>query len=296
MDLKIIFSKFAQIFNKISIEPSYARLHKGVRKIYLILITVMLGCIGCEWQLTSDQSDGKVVIERYDRLQSLYLTTGDFSAMQQLSTVYPQQTRTLIEDVLRIGHVNDQQINTKFLRFYRDSTLQAIISEAEQQYASMDDLNKELTDAFDYLRQQIPNLEIPEIYAQIGSLDQSVIVGNGKIGISLDKYLGADYVLYQKPEYGYSDGQRRMMSREFIVPDCLGFYLLSLYPMPFDRALSQRDRDTHMGKIQWVVNQATGRQVFNNEHVSRIEKYMKLHMHDGLSAMLSNNDYPSFFE
>ena len=72
-----------------------------------------------------------MAVERYDRVQSLYLTTGDFSALQQMNTVYPMQTRTLIEDVLRIGKVNDPEINTKFLRFYQDSTLQSLISEAE---------------------------------------------------------------------------------------------------------------------------------------------------------------------
>ena len=114
----------------------------------------MLGCISCEWQFMSE-NDGTIAVDRYDRIQSLYLTTGDFSALQQMNTAYPMQTRTLIEDVLRIGKVNDQQINTKFLRFYQDTTLQTLIAEAEQQYANMDDINQELTDAFKYLRENI---------------------------------------------------------------------------------------------------------------------------------------------
>ena len=168
------------------------------------------------------------------------------------------QTRTLIEDVLRIGKVDDQQINTKFLRFYQDTTLQILISEAEQQYASMDDINQELTKAFKYLRENIPGLEFPEIYAQIGSLDQSIIVGNNTIGICLDKYLGPDYPLYLKPEYGYSAEQLRMMDRKYIAPDCVVFYLLSLYPIPTQVALEQSGRDQHMGKILWIVNEALG--------------------------------------
>ena len=95
----------------------------------MLLLTLFV-CIGCEWQFSSSNDDVQVTVERYDRIQSLYLTTGDFSALQQMNTIYPMQTRTLIEDVLRIGKVDDQQINTKFLRFYQDSTLQSIISEA----------------------------------------------------------------------------------------------------------------------------------------------------------------------
>ena len=169
-----------------------------------------------------------------------------------------------------------------------------LINEAEQQYANMDDINKELTSAFQYLLQNISDIEIPVVYAQIGSLDQSIIVGNGQIGICLDKYLGADYALYQKQDYGYSQEQKNMMQREFIVPDCIGFYLLSLYPMPFDRQLSQEERDVHMAKIQWVVNKAMGRIVFNNPMVGKIDEYMKQHKNMTPGGMLANNEYQLF--
>lgn len=263
-----------------------------MRKVYYFLLVVLLGCISCEWQFTADDEHA-VTVDRYDRIQSLYLTTGDFSALQQMNTVYPMQTRTLIEDVLRIGKVDDQQINTKFLRFYQDSTLQTLISESEQQYANMDDINADFTKVFKYLGEHIPGIEVPEIYAQIGSLDQSVIVGNGSIGICLDKYLGSDYALYRNPVYGYSKGQLATMNRSYIVPDCVGFYLLSLYPMPQDRALSQQERDMHIGKIHWVVNHALGKQVFNSVYTRMVERYMKTHNFT-LDQMLRNNNYSEF--
>lgn len=252
----------------------------------------MLGCIGCEWQLRFDETE--IAVERYDRVQSLYLTTSDFSALQQMNTEYPMQTRTLIEDVLRIGKVDDPQINTKFLRFYQDSTLQMLINEAEQQYANIDDINEDLNKAFQYLKGEIPGIEIPEIYAQIGSLDQSVIVGNGMIGICLDKYLGTEYELYLKLEYGYSLEQRKMMQRKYIVPDCVGFYLLSLYPMPFDKPISQAERDIHMGRIQWVVNKAIGHEFFNSNYVQKVDHFMSRNKNVNIEYLLSSSKYSDF--
>jgi len=252
----------------------------------------MLGCIGCEWQLRFDETE--IAVERYDRVQSLYLTTSDFSALQQMNTEYPMQTRTLIEDVLRIGKVDDPQINTKFLRFYQDSTLQMLINEAEQQYANIDDINEDLNKAFQYLKGEIPGIEIPEIYAQIGSLDQSVIVGNGMIGICLDKYLGMEYELYLKPEYGYSLEQRKMMQRKYIVPDCVGFYLLSLYPMPFDKPISQAERDIHIGRIQWVVNKAIGHEFFNSNYVQKVDHFMSRNKNVNIEYLLSSSKYSDF--
>ncbi len=266
-----------------------------MHRIYSYFWIVLLVLSSCDWQFKNTFDEEKAIrVERYDRIQSQYLTTGDFSALQQMNTVFPMQTRTLIEDVLRIGRVNDQQINTKFLRFYQDSTLQALIAEAEQQYANMDDINLQLSNAFDYLCSNIPKLEVPEIYAQIGSLDQSIIVGNNTIGICLDKYLGSDYPLYLKPEYGYSEEQLQMMKRKYIVPDCIGFFLLSLYPMPMNQTISQADIDMHIGKIQWVVNQALGVDVFHSHYIDRAASYMKRNKNATIDQMLRNNAFADF--
>lgn len=264
-----------------------------MRKVYAILATAMLICIGCEWHFTTSDGDSEkaFVVERYDRIESLYLTTGDFAALQQMNIGYPQQTRMLIEDVLRIGKVDDPEINSKFLNFYQDTTLQSLILSVGQQFANIDDINKDLQASFERLQTMLPGLELPKVYAQIGSLDQSIIVGNGLLGISLDKYLGQDFPLYLRKDYGYTERQRRMMTRQYIVPDCIGFYLLSHYPMPHDHKMSQVDRDLHIGKIQWVVNQAMDKKVFNTVFTRTVERYMKKHPQVTVEQLLNNNNY-----
>ena len=244
-----------------------------MRKTYGILVFIMLLCFGCQWQLkpNGDDAAANVSIARYDRIESLYLTTGDYSALQQMNTYFPMQTRTLIEDMLHIGKVDDPETNGRFLRFFQDSTLQRMLIDVQQQYADMDDINEELASAFERLQKEMPAVEIPHIYAQIGSFDQSIVVADGSLGISLDKYLGANYPFYQQ---NYSADQRRMMVRSMIVPDCLAFYLLSLYPLPHDVVNTQKGRDQHMGKIQWVVNEVTEREVFQSDFVSAVDHYM----------------------
>ncbi len=245
-----------------------------MRKTYGILVFIMLLCFGCQWQLKPNDDDAaaKVSVARYDRIESLYLTTGDYSALQQMNTYFPMQTRTLIEDVLHIGKVDDPETNSRFFRFFQDSTLQRMLVDVQHEFSDMDDINEELVSAFERLKEDMPALEIPHIYAQIGSFDQSIIVADGSLGISLDKYLGVDYPFYQQ---NYSNDQRRMMNRSMIVPDCLSFYLLSLYPMPLEIVNSQKGRDQHMSKIQWVVNEVTGREVFDSDNISAIDHYMK---------------------
>lgn len=248
-----------------------------MKRIYSILVLTMLFCIGCEWRFSNldEHPDWLLSVNRYDRIESLYLTTGDFSALQQMNTDYPQQTRTLIEDVLHIGQVNDSQINAKFLRFFQDTILQTVIADTQHQYADMSDINESLSDAFEQLLKLLPDLCIPEVYAQIGSFDQSIIVDNDMLGISLDKYLGSDYPYYKR--FGYSDDQLRQMQRDYIVPDCVGFYLLSLFPFTLSSEATQLERDRHIGRIQWVVNRVMKRSFFNTPYVAEADRYMKSH-------------------
>jgi hypothetical protein len=249
----------------------------------------MLACLGCEWRLTSADDAEKVVqVERYDRIESLYLTTGDYSALQQMNITYPQQTRTLIEDVLRIGQVNDPEINNKFLQYFQDSTLQELVAAVQLEYADMSDVNTALTDAFKRLKELIPTVEPPLVYAQIGSLDQSIVVGNGMLAISLDKYLGEHYWLYHRSDYGYTAEQRKQMTRQMIVPDCLGFYLMSIYPLPADHETDQLARDIHVGRIQWVVNRVMNKQVFRSAYVRQAANYMRQHKDVNIDMLLSS--------
>ena len=241
-----------------------------MRKIYFILFSLMLACVGCQWNLSNTEREkvnGRITIERYDRLERNFLTSGDTAALQQMKTNYPVQTQTLIENVLRLGHIDEPDINHRFLVFFQDSTLQTLIGDVEKQYVNMSDVEKQLTEAFQRLEEMIPTLQMPQVYAQIGSLDQSVVVGEGLLGISLDKYLGTNHPIYLR--YGYTEQQRAMMNREYIVPDCLGFYLLSLYPFT-----DETQADEHMAKIQYVVNKAMGRKIFTKDKVKNVEQYM----------------------
>ena len=263
-----------------------------MRRFWLIIFSLVFLC-ACDFKLKNEENETveSVEIQRYDRLESLYLTTGDFSALQQMSTDYPVETRTLIEDVLNLGKVDDPDINNKFLAFYQDSTLQSIIVEAESQYASMDDLNKSFNDAFKKLQGWVPELKAPLIYAQICALDQSIIIGDASVGISLDKYLGEDYPPYKKY---YTEEQRKTMNRENILPDCLSFYLLSRYHLPNFGTRPQFDRDMHVGKIQWVVNKAIDKPFFQSEYVTAISQYMAKHPNLSIKDLLNITDYQQF--
>ena len=263
-----------------------------MRNLYLFLLMSLCVCLGCQWNIPAtdnQEQSGDIVIERFDRIEMQYLTTGDFAALQQMKTQYPAETRILIEEVLQLGMVDEPDINTRFLIFFQDSTLQVLMREVKAQYADMDDVSAQLTDAFAHLAEVLPGIEVPRVYTQIGSLDQSVVVDDSLVGISLDKYLGADNAIYQR--YGYTEKQRSTMTREYIVPDCVGFYLLRHYPAQIEEGDTLEQRRAHMAKIQYVVNAVTGRKAFTSEGIEQVEKYLKSHHEVSIEQLLSAKNH-----
>lgn len=265
-----------------------------MRNLYFILSFVLLTCVGCQFKLSSDDENDNtqlLEIDRYDRLEYRYLTTGDFSALQQMNTEYPIETRTLIEDVVKIGEITDPDINTKFLKFYQDTTLQSVIAAVESEYANTEDLDHQLSSAFKHLKQALPDIAIPRVYAQISALDQSIVVGNGTIGVSLDKYLGSNFPLYAKY---YTPAQRRQMSREYILPDCLTFYLTSIYPLKNFDLRPQIERDLYIGKMQWIVNQTMAKRIYHSRYEEAVDNYMKRNPKTSYDDLLRMADFSKF--
>lgn len=261
-------------------------------KIYFILFFALVLFSACNFKLKAndDEDDASTMkVERYDRLESRYVITGDFSALQQMNTEFPIETRTLVEKMLHIGEVSDHDISERFLRFYQDSTLQTLVNDVESEYANMDDINSQLQKAFGNLKEWLPDMPLPRVYSQIGALDQSIVVGDESVGISLDKYMGPRYPLYK--QFGYSNEQLETMGRNYIVPDCVSFYLLSLYPMKDHDTRTQLERDLHMGKVLWVVNKAMGQEFFTSDYISMVGRYMHHHPKVTIQELLSSEDY-----
>ncbi len=257
-----------------------------------ILMSLFL-LVSCDFYTYSSKKMSaidSIEIKRYDRVQARYLTTGDFSALQEMNTQYPTQTRALIEDFLKLGIVNDININKKLLEFYQDTTLLNIIFAAESEFADMTDLTQELKKAFKNLKKELPEADIPFFYAQIGALDQSIIIDNDAIGISLDKYLGKGYPAYHR---FYDKNQRESMSKEYIVPDVIVFYLLSRYGIRDFYETSQHERDVYMGILMYTANKFVGRVVFKSDYVTKVSKYMRKHPNVTIKDMLQTVDYSS---
>lgn len=226
-----------------------------MQKILLFLLSIFT-LSACHFDGGKDFSHQKNHLEiyRYDRLQYEASLSNSVAAIQKMKTESPQATKILIEDVLGLGSVNTPLINERIRDYYKDTILIQVMTDVRNRYKDISQLEEEFTKAFHRLKKELPDLVVPKIYTQISALNQSVVVGDSLLGISLDKYLGEDYPIYRRYYYAF---QRKTMNPERILPDCLTFYLISQYPFGWEyEHRSLFDVMMYRGKIAWVVEKA----------------------------------------
>ena len=184
-----------------------------MRNVCLIMLCVVL-VVSCKWadRLSDAKQDEEqtVKIDRYDRVLDEYVSLNSYSAKQKMNLEYPLETKLLIEDVLAIGHVDEPDVEKRLRRLYLDSTMQVLLDEVHRQYVDMSDIEQQLERAFRKLEKESPDFRRPHIYTQVSCMNQSIVVGDTLIGISLDKYLGTDFPLYLRY---FTANQRESMTR-----------------------------------------------------------------------------------
>lgn len=245
---------------------------------------VLMGCSFGDGTPISSLGDSSLPIRRYDLLEMRYLTTGDYSALQKMRTTYIVETRALVENLLKIGDLDESGINERLSNYYKDSTLVKAIADVDSAFFDMDRENEELRTCINRMRRLLPEVEAPDVYTQIGDFEQSVVVSGKLVGISLEKYLGSDYPTYKR---FYDEQQRKQMSREYMIPECMSIYLLSLYPPSDFRGSSAEMRDFHFHCIWYVVNKLLGKEFFGPAETCKADAFMQLHKDMSLSDLLN---------
>ena len=155
----------------------------------LIIISMLLASCGISTGKGTEQKEGEISVLRYDKLLSEYVRSNSFSAMQKLTMDYRMPTKILIEDVLSIGTVKDDTISQRLQKFYSDTTLVRLLSDVEAKYPNLDEVEKGLSKGFRKLKKEVPDTKVPFIYSQVSAFNESIILVDSLLGISLDKYM-----------------------------------------------------------------------------------------------------------
>jgi len=198
-------------------------MYKVFRLVPLILL--LISCHRNPLNVDVSGVDLKLSIKRLDRDIFNVLPGSEKITVRELKQTYGSFFDSYNEHVIALGNSSDSLYPSYLHTFLTDSMVVLSRVKIDSVFKDLTEIEKKLQDGFRHYKYYFPNKTIPQVYTIISGFNQSVVMTNDAIGISLDNYLGAKcpyYLMLGLPEY-----KRENMYRDKIATDVLYSWAMS---------------------------------------------------------------------
>jgi hypothetical protein len=227
-----------------------------MRSRHLILIFLLLAAgvtYSCKKNLYKvNTSSIKVKIE-VKRLEKDLFTLNPEEVIQKVPSLKKKYDGflQLFSMVINTGDINEDSYGDFLLRFCSDKQNNEVYNLTIKQFPDVTPIQTALQDAFRHYLYYFPGKTVPAVFTCITGFNNSIITGDSSLGISLDRYLGADCPYY--PRLNIYKYLAERMTPENIVPDCMYGWASSEWDFaslkyPADNVLSEI---IHYGKLKY---------------------------------------------
>ena len=219
---------------------------------FFFLVLSLTACTGQNTSVVAVKSETPVSITRFD--QSIYqlVEKDDSLLFREILKNNAEMFDIFGKGVLNMQSVDVPGFQERLVDFFSEPTLWSLYKAALEKYADVSAIEQDLGGAFAFVNTYFPAIRIPVVYMHVSGLNQNILVGEHVLSVSIDKYMGKDYPLYDDFFYEY---ERRRMTEKQIVPDCLAGLLLSEYTFEGNENVLL-DRMIYEGKIKYLLKKA----------------------------------------
>ena len=218
---------------------------------YLCLTLVLFSCTRNPLKINVSDVSVDLKIKHLD-VDLLKLKQDQMQAsIPELKKKYGEFFDIFTYQMISIGGIQQEKFPELLYSFVSDTML---IQKLEPKVSEKIDtllLRKDLEAAFRHYKYYFPQKEVPVIYTCISGLNQSVVISDKLIGVSLDKYLGAESPFYVR--LGLPFFKRRNMNPAKIVPDIMYAWAMTEWPKA-DNASSLLSQMIQEGKLMYFVD------------------------------------------
>ena len=225
-----------------------------MKKQLVILFLVGLALAACAPEKRkADTSDSNLEIKigRFD--QDFWAMKGQDlpAALAHVDSLYPDFLPIYLERVVQFGKKDDSLTVFTLQKFFADTAVIHLYGDALRAYQYIEPIEADLTQAFRRANYFFPDKTTPHFYMHVSGLNQSVVVGEGFLSLSIDNYLGESYPLYER--VGIYNYLRQNMCPEKVVPDYVVAWLTSEFPF-VPRTGELMEELLYRGKILYVAS------------------------------------------
>ena len=203
--------------------------------------------LGCSGKKVYNETSSELQIVRFDTDLYQYLTSGKSKNILEIHKPFLDEFG---KNVIYIGNVDSAGFYDRLKAYFSEPALKGLYKDTQEEFKDLTAINNELSYGIKTLTQHFPSLSPPKLYMHVSGFNQNVIVTGDVLSISVDKYLGADYPLYQSFFYEY---QRQLMSKDRIVPDYLLGFLIANFPFKGNASILL-DRILYEGKLRYILS------------------------------------------
>ncbi|MDR1780413.1 MAG: gliding motility protein GldB [Tannerella sp.] len=216
-----------------------------------LMIAVFLLSAGCGLNERAGGANAadSLIINRFDK--ALY-AVDDTAAWDRFAALYPEMLTVVGRAVFNTQDTHTPEFRDRVMNYFAEPTLNSMYADALKTFDKVDAIEEALGQGFSYLHTAFPEMQQPAVYMHVSGFGQNLLVADSLLSISIDKYLGADYPLYQDFFY---DFQRQRMKPDYVAIDYLAAWLMSEYPFTGDDRVLL-DRMIYEGKIKYIISQA----------------------------------------
>jgi hypothetical protein len=216
-------------------------------RIFTLFIGFFL-LMGCSGKKVYGEANPELRIIRFDRDLYQYLTDNEEDSLLYPHTVFLDEFG---KNVIAVGSVDSVGFGDRLKSYFSEPTLMGLYKDEQEKFSDISLINNELSAGIEILLQSFSTLKQPRIYMHVSGLNQNVIVTDDLLSLSADKYLGADYPLYQNFFYDY---ERQLMSPDRMVPDYLLGFLMANFPFKGNNEILL-DNILYEGKLRYIISQ-----------------------------------------
>ena len=216
----------------------------------LMLLSLFSSCRKDRYKVNTSSIDVNIEIKRLEK--DLFILNPDEIAVNlpSLKNKYSGFLQ-MFSNVINTGDINEPSFADFLVRFCTDRVNNEAYAAVMKLYPDISSVESDLEEAFRHYLYYLPDRRVPSVYTCISGFNNSIIAGDSALGISLDRYLGADSEFYRRLDiYKYISSR---MTPENIVPDAIygwgaSDWDFSIIGYPAENVLS---RMIHAGKLKY---------------------------------------------
>lgn len=172
------------------------------------------------------------------------------TAIPSLKNSYGDFFDIFTYQMIAIGGTDQSNFTQMLNSFITDTIVQQAKASVAQNIDTLR-FRKELETAIKHYKYYFPEKEIPAIYTCISGFNQSIVVAQNLLGVSLDNYLGSQSQFYEK--LGLPAYKRRNMRSEKLVPEMMQAWADTEWPRP-DKENTLFSNMIQQGKVLYFLD------------------------------------------